>query len=132
LEHQLDAQRSVHFPVQRLTELTQPQIKTIADDGQVWIIQSLSGVHFEDDKKLVLKQAVQISPSTYSELNNDEDVTIIRTSKLTLFTESKIASTDKPVEVISLNGRIDAVGMIIKMDQQRVEFLSQVKAKYVP
>jgi LPS export ABC transporter protein LptC len=80
----------------------------------------------------VLKQDVQISPTTYSKLNNNQDAAIIRTSKLTLFTESKIAKTDQPVEVISLNGRIDAVGMIIKIDQQRVEFLSQVKAKYVP
>ncbi|MFT6113203.1 MAG: LPS export ABC transporter protein LptC [Oleispira sp.] len=132
LKHQFNAQRSVHFPVQRLTELTQPQIKTIADDGEVWIIQSLSGIHFEDDKKLVLKQDVQILPATYSELSNNKDAAIIRTSKLTLFIESKIAKTDQPVEVISLNGRIDAVGMIITMDQQRVEFLSQVKAKYVP
>jgi LPS export ABC transporter protein LptC len=132
LEHQLNAQRSVHFPIQRLTELTQPQIKIIADDGQVWTLQSLFGVHVEDDKKLVLNQDVQISPTTYSELNNNVDATIILTSKLTLFTESKIAKTDQPVEVISINGRINAVGMIIKMDQQRVEFLSQVKAKYVP
>jgi LPS export ABC transporter protein LptC len=132
LEHQFDAQRSVHFPMQRLTELTQPQIKIIADDGQVWIMQSLSGVHFEDDKKLVLKQDVQVSPAIYSELNNDADAAIIRTSKLTIFTESNIAKTDQSVEVVSLNGRIDAVGMIIKMNQQRVEFLSQVKAQYVP
>jgi LPS export ABC transporter protein LptC len=132
LEHQLDAHRSVHFPEQRITELTQPRIKIIADDGQVWTIQSLSGLHVEDDKKLVLNQNVQISPTTYSELNNNEDAGIIRTSKLTLFIESKIAKTNQPVEVISLNARIDAVGMIINMDQQRVEFLSQVKAKYVP
>lgn len=132
LEHQFDAQRSVHFPVQRLTKLTQPQIRIIADDGQVWLIQSLSGVHFEDDKKLVLNHDVQMSPTTYSELNINEDAAIIRTNKLTLFTESKIAKTDQFVEVISLNSRIDAVGMIIKIDQQRVEFLSQVKAKYVP
>ena len=132
LEHQFNAQRSVHYPVQRFTELTQPKVTTIADDGEVWIIQSLSGVHFEDDKKLVLQQDVQISPAASSELNHTEDAAIIRTSKLTLFTQSKIAKTDQPVEVISLNGRIDAVGMIIMIDQQRVEFLSQVKAKYVP
>lgn len=144
LEHQFNAQRSVHFPATRLTELTLPKVKTIADDGEEWIIQSLSGTHFEDDKKLVLEQEVQISPLSFSEskpkpdfeprsnLSNPEEAAIIRTSKLTLFTETKIAKTDQPVEVISLNGRIDAVGMIINIDQQRVEFLSQVKAKYVP
>jgi LPS export ABC transporter protein LptC len=131
LEQQFDALRSVHYPSQRFTELTQPKVQTIADDGEVWLIQSLSGVHFEDDKKLVLQQDVQISPAA-SSLNSPDDAAIIRTSKLTLFTQSKIAETDQPVEVISLHGRIDAVGMIIKIDQQRVEFLSQVKAKYVP
>jgi LPS export ABC transporter protein LptC len=132
LEHQFNAQRSVHFPTQRLTELTQPEIKIIADDGDAWIIQSLSGIHFEDAEKLVLQQDVKISPAASSELSNTEDSAIIRTSKLTLFIQSKIAKTDQPVEVISLHGHIDAVGMIINMDQQRVEFLSQVKAKYVP
>ena len=79
-----------------------------------------------------MQQDVQISPAASSSLTRPDDAAIIRTSKLTLFTQSKIAETAQPVEVISLHGRIDAVGMIIKIDQQRVEFLSQVKAKYVP
>ncbi|MFT4764711.1 MAG: LPS export ABC transporter protein LptC [Oleispira sp.] len=132
LEQQFNAQRSVHFPTQRFTELTQPKVRTTADDGEVWLIQSLAGTHFEDEKKLILQKEVQISPATSSDLNNSEDMAMIRTSKLTLFTQSKIAKTDQPVTVTSLHGRIDAVGMIIKLDQQRVEFLSQVKAKYVP
>jgi LPS export ABC transporter protein LptC len=132
LEQQFDAQRSVHYPSQRFTELTQPKVKTIADDGEIWLIQSLSGVHFEDEKKLILQQNVQISPAASSSLNSPDDAAIIRTSKLTLFTQSKIAKTDQPVEVTTLSRRLDAVGMIINIDQQRVEFLSQVKAKYVP
>lgn len=132
LEHQFDARRSVHFPSQRLTELTEPRVKTIADDGEVWIIQSRSGTHFEDDKRLILKDDVQVSPLESPALSNNEDAAIIRTNKLTFFTQSKIAKTDQPVEVISLQGHIDAVGMIITIDQHRVEFLSQVKSKYVP
>ena len=132
LERQFNARRSVHYPAQRLTEFSQPKVKTVADDGEVWIIQSLSGIHYEDDKKLVLKQDVQISPFVASNSTASDKNVLIRTNELTLLNASKIAKTDKPVEVISLNGRIDAVGMIIKLDQQRVEFLSQVKAKYVP
>ena len=132
LEHQFDAERSVHFPSQRFTELTEPKVKAIADDGGVWMIQSRSGTHFEDDKKLVLTQDVQISPSPSLELKNHDEMITIRTSKLTFFTQSKIANTEQPVEVTSLQSHTDAVGMIINMDQQRVEFLSQVKSKYVP
>lgn len=136
IEHIFNAEKSVHFPTQRLTELTKPKIETTADDGESWEIQSLTGTHFEDNETLVLKQDVLISPSPSASastgLSNGENAATIHTSKLTFFIQTKIAQTDQPVEVISLNGRIDAVGMIINIDQQRVEFLSQVKAKYVP
>lgn len=131
-ERQFEARRSVHYPAQKLTEFNQPKVKSIADNGDVWLIQSLSGIHFESDKRLVLQQDVQISPlQAKDELQSEDDV-VIRTSKLTLLNQTNIAKTDKAVEVVSLNGRIDAVGMIIKLDQQRIEFLSQVKAKYAP
>ncbi len=126
-ERQFNARRSVHYPAQNLTEFSQPKVKTVDDDGDTWLIQSLSGIHYEKDQTLVLKQDVQLAPSKENASN-----VIIRTSELTLFNKSRIAKTDKPVEVISLNGRIDAIGMVVKLDQQRVEFLSQVRAKYVP
>jgi LPS export ABC transporter protein LptC len=131
-ERQFIALRSVHYPAQKLTEFSQPKVKTVNDDGEIWIIQSLTGIHYEEDQRLVLREDVQLAPINDPKLDNSEESIIIRTSELTLLNQSKIAKTDKPVEVISINGRIDAVGMIIKMDQQRVEFLSQVKAKYAP
>ena len=79
-----------------------------------------------------MTEDVQLAPINDIERNNNEESMVIRTSELTLLNQSKIAKTDKPVEVISINGRIDAVGMVIKLDQQRVEFLSQVKAIYAP
>ena len=132
LEHQFDAASSVHYPSQKHTELTLPKVKTLADNGEIWIIQSKAGTHFEKEDKLILEQDVLISPASPAELKNPEETVIIRTSKLTFFTESKIAKTDRPVQVTSQNGHIDAVGMIMTLDQQRVEFLSQVKSKYVP
>lgn len=133
LNSQFEAQRSVHFPGQRLAELTLPKFTTTAEDGEEWVIKSLSGTHFEDDKKMILKDDVVISPlgSTPSEIK-DKKLTTIRTSELTLFTQTKIAKTDQPVEVIDVRSRINAVGMIINIDQKRVEFLSQVNSKYEP
>jgi LPS export ABC transporter protein LptC len=136
MQRQFDAKSSVHYPAQKLTEFSLPKIQTVADDGETWLIQALIGIHYEKKQTLLLQQNVLISPLSNSEpsannSDNDQSV-IIRTSELTLFNQTKIAKTDKPVEVISKNGRIDAVGMLIKLDQQRVEFLSQVKAKYAP
>jgi LPS export ABC transporter protein LptC len=132
LERQFNAKNSTHMPTTRLTEFEFPKIKTMTKDGEVWVIQSAFGTHFEDDKKLVLIQDVQLSPISTPDIKAAEDTMIIRTSELTLLKTPKIAKTDKPVEITSINGQINAVGMIIKLDQQRVEFLSQVKAKYVP
>lgn len=131
-ERQFNARRSVHYPAQKLIEFSQPKVTTVADDNEVWIIQSLAGIHYEEDQRLVLQQDVQIAPLNDPETANSRDDIIIRTSELTLLSQSKIAKTDKPVEVISTQGRIDAVGMIIRLDQQRIEFLSKVKAKYAP
>jgi LPS export ABC transporter protein LptC len=61
-ERQFNARRSVHYPAQNLTEFSQPTLKTVSDEGETWIIQSLTGIHYEDDKRLVLKQDVQIAP----------------------------------------------------------------------
>jgi len=131
-ERQFNALSSVHYPALKLTEFTQPKVKTVSDKGEVWVIQSLSGIHYEVDQRLVLTEDVQLAPINDNERNTSEKSMVIRTSELTILNQSKIAKTDKPVEVISLNGRIDAVGMVIKLDQQRVEFLSQVKAIYAP
>lgn len=133
LDSQFEAQRSVHFPDRRVAELTLPKFTTTADDGEEWVIKSLLGTHFEDDKKVFLKNDVVISPANPAllETNQNKFATIF-TDELTLFTETKIAQTDKPVEVIDFHSRINAVGMIINIDQKRVEFLSQVNAKYEP
>lgn len=135
-EQQFYAQRSTHYPAQKLTEFSQPKVKTVADDGEIWEIESLTGIHYEQDQRLVLKEDVTVAPlktqTNGTDLNKIEDSVVIRTSELTLFNQSKIAKTGKAVEVINSNGRLDAIGMIIKLDEQRVEFLSQVKAKYVP
>lgn len=134
LESQFEAQRSVHYPDKKLAELTLPKFTTTTDDGEEWVIQSLTGTHFENDKLMVLKDNVVISPlpSTPTDASNSSDFATITTNELTLFTETNIARTDKPVEVINLYSRVNAVGMIINIDLKRVEFLSQVNAKYEP
>lgn len=133
LDSQFEAQRSVHFPNKKLAELTLPKFTTKADDGEVWIVKSLSGTHFEGEKRLFLQNDVVISPANPAllETNQNKFATIL-TEELTLFTETKIAQTDKYVEVIDFRSRINAVGMLLNIEQKRVEFLSQVNAKYEP
>jgi len=129
LEREFIASHSIHYPAQQLTQLDDPEVHSVADDGDIWVLKSLLGFHYEARKTLFLQQDVLVTP--FSELSTGTALqNSIRTTELTLFTEEKLAKTDKPVEVISLNRQINAVGMIIKLDQQKIEFLSQVKARY--
>lgn len=132
LERQFNATSSIHMPASRTTDLVEPRIKTKTEEGETWLIQAEIGVHFEVDKKLTLKENVRISPIVASEIQTPADTMLISTSELTVLQSPQLAKTDQPVEITNINGRINAVGMIIKLDQQRVEFLSKVKARYVP
>lgn len=130
-ERRFIAQKSVHYPIQKLTEFDDPELHSVADNGDIWLLKSLLGFHYEVTKILLLQQDVLVTP--LSEHLGDEAIqTSIRTSELTLYTEEKLAKTDKPVKVTSIDGQIDAIGMIIKLDQQKIEFLSEVKARYAP
>jgi LPS export ABC transporter protein LptC len=131
LEREFMASHSIHYPAQKLTKFDDPKIHSIDDDGDVWVLKSILGFHHETRKTLILQQDVLVTP--LAELNSGAPLqNSIRTTELTFYTEEQLAKTDKPVEVISINGQINAVGMIIKLDQQKIEFLSQVKARYVP
>ena len=130
-EREFIASHSIHYPVKKLTEFDDPEVHSVSDNGDIWVLKSLLGFHYEDLKTLLLQQDVLITP--LSELISGEPLqTTIRTSELTLYTDEKIAKTDKPVEVTGIDGKLNAVGMIMKLDQQTIEFLSQVKARYVP
>jgi lipopolysaccharide export system protein LptC len=130
-ERRFIASHSIHYPVQKLTEFTDPELHSVANDGDIWMLKSLLGFHYETTKTLLLQQDVLVAPlSEY--LGGEAIQTSIRTSELTVYTEEKLAKTDKPVEVTSSDGQINAIGMIIKLDQQKIEFLSEVKARYAP
>lgn len=121
------ASHSIHYPAQQLTQFRDPEIHSVADDGKVWLIKSLEGVHQETLDTMTFRQQVLITPVVQAVAP-----TRITTSELVVFNQDKLAKTDKPVTVINAGGQIDAVGMIIQLDQQTIEFLSQVKGRYAP
>ena len=95
------------------------------------MLKSVLGFHYEVTQILLLQQDVLITPLSEF-LAKEANPTSLRTSELTLYTEEKLGKTDKPVTVTSNEGQIDAIGMIIRLDQQKIEFLSEVKARYAP
>lgn len=125
------ASYSIHYPGQKQTQFQNPEIHSVSEEGDIWLIKSLEGVHRETLETMTFQKEVLIAPLDEF-LAEAPVLTSITTSELTLFNKDKLAKTDKPVKVTSIDGQIDAVGMIIRLDQQRIEFLSQVKGRYVP
>lgn len=130
-EGRLVASHSIHYPSQQLTQFQDPEIHSVAEDGEVWLIKSKEGFHLETLETITFQKDVLIT----SLAEASEDLAMqprITTSELVVFNKDKLAKTDKPVKVVSIDGQIDAVGMIIRLDQQKIEFLSQVKGRYAP
>lgn len=128
-ERQFMALKSVHYPAQKLTEFNQPVLHTVdQEDGEIWQVTSLNGILYEEKDQLLLREDVQIAPL---DRLTDNAITL-RTNQLTVFNKLNRAETKLPVTVVSQQGNIDAVGMKIYFNDQRIEFLSKVKARYAP
>ena len=126
---QFKARRSVHYPAQNLTEFNDPRLHTVdKQDGSLWQVTALRGIMHENDNKLVLHENVIITPL---DPNQDNAITM-QTNRLDVYNERNIAETDLAVEVTASNGSINAIGMKINFSQQKVEFQSEVNARYVP
>lgn len=126
---QFKARRSVHYPAQQLTEFNDPRLHTIdKQDGSLWQVTALRGIMHESEDKLVLQENVVITP-----LDPDQDNAItMQTNRLDVYNKLNIAETDLAVTVTAANGSINAIGMKINFSQQKVEFQSEVNARYVP
>jgi len=126
---QFNARRSVHYPAQNLTEFNDPHLQTIdEEDGSLWQVTALRGILHEKTDKLVLQEDVVITPVD----PNQSNAITMQTNRLDVYNKQNYAETNLPVHVTGMNGTIDAVGMKINFTQQKVEFQSEVNARYVP
>ena len=70
---------------------------------------------------------------TLARVGTEQDRPItLTTPALNVWPKKDYAETDQPVTVVSDGLRLDAVGMKAYIDDQRVEFLSQVRGRYEP
>lgn len=121
------AANSTHYPFSQLTEFANPVVMTNDEQGKRWQVVAESGRINDNDHILYLKKDVEIRP-----LNDDAEPMLIETQSLTYNSKTRIAETQDPVTITGRQTRINAVGMIMDIDRQRLEFKQQVKTHYVP
>ncbi|WP_430461383.1 LPS export ABC transporter periplasmic protein LptC [Thalassolituus sp. LLYu03] len=121
------AAASTHFPFSKLTEFATPVLMTRDEDGKEWQVTALSGRVNDNDHMLYLKGQVEIRP-----MDDAADPLLVQTDSLSYNSKTRIAETADPVTITSAQTVIQATGMIMDLDRQRIEFSQQVNTRYVP
>ncbi|MCA6063426.1 LPS export ABC transporter periplasmic protein LptC [Thalassolituus marinus] len=125
LDQTFMAARSIHYPQEQRTEFSGPILTSTDDDGKQWQVTALQGEIQDNDHLLYLIGDVEIRPVS-------DNAMIIQTPALVYNSDTRIAETSDPVTITSPQIRVNATGMTMDLDRQRIEFRSEVTTHYVP
>lgn len=125
LEYKFSANTSTNYPTQKVTEFTNPIVTTSDESDSFWQITADTGVLHQKDDRTEFKQNVIVSP----EGENPSNIKMA-TEQLNFLTKKSFVYNKLPVKVTSANGYITAIGMEMDIEQEKIVFLSKVKAQY--
>lgn len=126
LKQQMDAQLIQHFPEGDFTLAEAPKITLFHSDGTPWYISAAKGRGTQNNDVIDLWDNVELQrtlPRTTQNLN---------TEKLTIINSKNLALTDQKVTITDASTRLDATGMKAYIDENRIEFLSNVRVNHDP
>jgi lipopolysaccharide export system protein LptC len=111
---QLQAGRVMHYPEGDRAELQAPAFKSFGAESDAWQVSAETGTLAPDaergEDRLQLAGAVQL----YKPLSGG-DFADLRTTALTVFTDSEEASSDAPVALEMRNTRMQGVGVSARL-----------------
>ena len=109
-----------------ITHLRQPELVLRGDEGAVpWRLRADTG-RLEQESRVFLQGEVQIQ-----RLNTGERPGLrILTPSLRLDLERKIAETAQAVTVLAPQGQLQARGLRLSLQEQRLQLLAQVRGTY--
>lgn len=126
LKQQMDAQLIQHYPEGDFTLADSPQITLFRNDTSPWRISAAKGRGTNNNDVIDLWSNVNVQrtlPGTTQNLN---------TEKLTIINSENLALTDQKVTITDASTRLDAIGMKAYIDENRIEFLSNVRVNHDP
>lgn len=124
LEFTVKGDTLAHFPDDNHSEIEAPRIELNRADA-TWNIQSMNGRFDADIDLFTLKNDVVLVRQ-----REGEDPVTIKTQSLTIATDSNVLTTHEPIEIISANWKMNAVGMTSSIDDGKLTLLSGVTGRY--
>ncbi len=110
------------------TNLESPKLTLHTDDGDPWYVTAEQGELSERGTLLKLWPNVRI----WQEDSSGQQLTELTTTHLEIRPREKIISTDAEVSISSPQGRLDAKGMIVDLENKRIELLNRVRGYHEP
>ncbi len=128
--YEMRATRAVHFSRGDRTEFNTPFITFYRPDGKLWTLAAERGRASDGDRDILLSGEVLMRrPQNPAQPTGPAAVEVF-TRELRIFSDREYAETDQPTTIVHAYGQVDAVGMKVWFEQERLQLLSQVKGIY--
>lgn len=124
---QLTAKQAYHYPQQKILRLKHPKLINENQDNP-WQISSVSGVMYEPNSNIELKQQVVL---TSMEDNHKEQGKLF-TDYLFYYPQEQVGETEEIINIVYKNLAITATGMRAELKSQIIYFKHGVTSRYVP
>lgn len=127
----LRAERLTHFPDPEHTRLDQPRIILYqpTNDEPPWHIRSITA-RIEDAPEEPGQRIDFMGEVVISHEDNEGRVINIYTEFLSIYPQSRLASTDQAVSLISADSEVHSVGMRAALATNHIELLADVRGHY--
>ena len=124
----VETPKMFHYAKNDSTEFTKPHVTIYRQSPQPWHINANHAKATWGTSEILFWENVIIH-----HLEDEENpITTMNTSSLTIFPEKKVAETNKEIIVTQPNTMIRAIGMLANWDAGTVKLLSQAREEYVP
>ncbi len=123
-QHRLQANQLSHFSNGVQTELRQPTLEVYRQGKVEWRVVAERGEFNPQQDEVLLQGKVKLLQSSGTAPLQ------LTTSSLRIQPQQGRAETDQPVTLIQAKNRIDAIGMEIDQQKQRLRLLSKVRGHY--
>lgn len=125
-DHYLKATEIKHFPASDFTLANNPNIIMFRKNDTPWHVSANQGRITQNNSIIELWDNVELKRDT------PPNVLDLKTSKLTLETVTNLAHTDQDVVITDKTNHVEATGMKAYIDENKIKFLSNVRATHDP
>ena len=127
-EYVVSGKRLDHYPLEKLSIITQPVIKSFSKKGSPAILHARSAEANDDQSKIHLREHVRLERPK----SRDNKELIVESEYMLLLPNTNIIKTDKLVTAKLGNSTITGAGMIADNNKQELTLHNKVHANFLP